>query len=73
MERFRVRNYKNTNRIFELCRLCGMDNPGKALICEQEDDIIETIIDEDDPPLARKIEVCTGIIVWNKLFFTTLD
>lgn len=62
MERFgSIKSYKSANQIQNLCRLCGMNNPGMTAICEDFDtDVIDL---DDDPSLQRKIEACIGILV----------
>ncbi|XP_052899033.1 uncharacterized protein LOC128305564 [Anopheles moucheti] len=45
-------------QISKTCRLCGVDNPDKIPILGAED-----IIASDEPPLAKKIELCIGIKV----------
>lgn len=68
MERFgSIKSNKSVNQIQNLCRLCGMNNPGMTLICEDlETDVIDL---DDDPSLQRKIEACIGILVSFYLFF----
>ncbi|XP_063705165.1 nucleolar protein dao-5 [Culicoides brevitarsis] len=62
MERFgSIKASKNANHIQNLCRLCGMANPGMTEICE---DLGQSVIDlDDDPTLQIKIEACIGIYV----------
>lgn len=59
MQRFKqIKTYKNVTRIYNSCRLCGMDNAEKVKIFE---DVVD--VDEDDPPLNKKIEACLGLEV----------
>ncbi|XP_053663873.1 uncharacterized protein LOC128713035 [Anopheles marshallii] len=45
-------------QISKTCRLCGVDNPDKIPILGAE-----SFIASDEPPLAKKIELCIGIKV----------
>lgn len=61
MERFSF-NIDNAvkARLYELCRLCGMDNEQKIKILEQE----SLLYAEGEIELGRKIFECVGVQVW---------
>uniref|UniRef100_A0A182IJ68 Ubiquitin-like domain-containing protein n=1 Tax=Anopheles atroparvus TaxID=41427 RepID=A0A182IJ68_ANOAO len=59
MERFAINILHQ--KIQNICRLCGVDNPVKVPIVE-DDDII--CLDDDEVTLVKKIEECVGIKVY---------
>uniref|UniRef100_A0A182YP27 ZAD domain-containing protein n=1 Tax=Anopheles stephensi TaxID=30069 RepID=A0A182YP27_ANOST len=59
MERFSISILRQ--QVYNICRLCGVDNPDKTLILGDEDVIC--IMESDEPSLAKKIEECVGIQV----------
>ncbi|KFB50372.1 AGAP005269-PA-like protein [Anopheles sinensis] len=58
MERFAINIIHQ--QIQNICRLCGVDNPHKLPIID-EDEVI--CLDDDETPLVKKIEECVGIKV----------
>ncbi|KAH8247403.1 hypothetical protein KR038_003747 [Drosophila bunnanda] len=46
--------------LYKICRLCGIDNPGKVQILPQNED---DIIDLDEPSLSQKIYELVGFMV----------
>uniref|UniRef100_A0A182PQ85 ZAD domain-containing protein n=1 Tax=Anopheles epiroticus TaxID=199890 RepID=A0A182PQ85_9DIPT len=60
MERFSISILRQ--QVYNICRLCGVDNPDKIPILSEEEDVI-LVTDEDEPSLAKKIEECVGIKV----------
>ncbi|XP_058449111.1 uncharacterized protein LOC131429076 [Malaya genurostris] len=59
MERFAINILHK--QIYKICRLCGVDNPVKFPIIEENETVI--VGDEDEATLVRKIEECVGIQV----------
>uniref|UniRef100_A0A182WK68 Uncharacterized protein n=1 Tax=Anopheles minimus TaxID=112268 RepID=A0A182WK68_9DIPT len=59
MERFSISIL--CQQVYNICRLCGVDNPDKIPIIGAEDEIF--IADSEEPTLAKKIEQCVGIKV----------
>ncbi|XP_050072650.1 dentin sialophosphoprotein [Anopheles maculipalpis] len=59
MERFSISILRQ--QVYNICRLCGVDNPDKTLILGDEDVICA--MESDEPTLAKKIEECVGIQV----------
>uniref|UniRef100_A0A182N9J7 ZAD domain-containing protein n=1 Tax=Anopheles dirus TaxID=7168 RepID=A0A182N9J7_9DIPT len=59
MERFSINILRQ--QVYNICRLCGVDNPDKIPILGAEDTIF--IAEDDEPKLAKKIEECVGIKV----------
>ncbi|XP_020807929.1 titin [Drosophila serrata] len=46
--------------LYKICRLCGIDNPGKVQILPQNED---DIIDLDEPSLSQKVYELVGFMV----------
>ncbi|XP_058065872.1 uncharacterized protein LOC131215498 [Anopheles bellator] len=59
MERFSISILHQ--QIYNICRLCGVDNPDKRPILEDDDEVI--LVDEEESTMAKKIEECVGILV----------
>uniref|UniRef100_A0A182QHV5 ZAD domain-containing protein n=1 Tax=Anopheles farauti TaxID=69004 RepID=A0A182QHV5_9DIPT len=59
MERFSINIL--SQQVYNICRLCGVDNPDKIPILGAEDTIF--IPEDDEATLAKKIEECVGIMV----------
>uniref|UniRef100_A0A182KFF7 ZAD domain-containing protein n=1 Tax=Anopheles christyi TaxID=43041 RepID=A0A182KFF7_9DIPT len=60
MERFSINILRQ--QVYNICRLCGVDNPDKIAIISDEEDVI-FVTEEEEPSLVRKIEECVGIKV----------
>lgn len=60
MERFAINILHK--QIYKICRLCGVDNPIKFPIIEENAEEI-IVGDDDEATLAKKIEECVGIQV----------
>ncbi|EAL41696.2 AGAP005269-PA [Anopheles gambiae str. PEST] len=61
MERFSINILRQ--QVYNICRLCGVDNPDKiAILSEEEEDVI-LVTEDEEPSLAKKIEECVGIRV----------
>ncbi|XP_058811605.1 titin homolog [Topomyia yanbarensis] len=59
MERFAINILHK--QIYKICRLCGVDNPVKFPIIDENETVI--VGDDDEATLVRKIEECVGIQV----------
>ncbi|XP_055616402.1 titin [Toxorhynchites rutilus septentrionalis] len=59
MERFAINILHK--QIYKICRLCGVDNPVKFPIIDENETII--VGEDDEATLAKKIEECVGIQV----------
>uniref|UniRef100_A0A182LSI9 ZAD domain-containing protein n=1 Tax=Anopheles culicifacies TaxID=139723 RepID=A0A182LSI9_9DIPT len=59
MERFSISII--CQQVYNICRLCGVDNPDKIPIIGAEAEIF--ITESDEPTLVKKIEQCVGIKV----------
>uniref|UniRef100_A0A182SC10 Uncharacterized protein n=1 Tax=Anopheles maculatus TaxID=74869 RepID=A0A182SC10_9DIPT len=59
MERFSISILRQ--QVYNICRLCGVDNPDKTLILGDED--VVCVMETEEPTLAKKIEECVGIQV----------
>ncbi|XP_055551258.1 titin-like isoform X2 [Wyeomyia smithii] len=59
MERFAINILHK--QIYKICRLCGVDNPIKYPIIDENETVI--VGDDDEATLVRKIEECVGIQV----------
>ncbi|XP_053699074.1 titin [Sabethes cyaneus] len=59
MERFAINILHK--QIYKICRLCGVDNPVKFPIVDENETVI--VGDDDEATLVRKIEECVGIQV----------
>lgn len=65
MERFAFKiDSSLKSRLYNLCRLCGMDHPEKIPILDVSSWNLNAPIDVDsEPELSRKIYECVGIEV----------
>lgn len=82
MERFAIKvDTKLRVHLYNICRLCGIDNPGKIKIVEEEDDDVVIISDNDfeEPNLCKKIYEIVGLqvnyysLIYSKCYINRID
>lgn len=62
MERFTIQIDERVKaRLYNICRLCGMDNRDTIVIVDEEKSMI--LCDQDEATLCKKIADCVGISV----------